>query len=154
MSFDAHANFSYSTVATAPSPATSGTSLAVQPGDGAKFPTPPFNVVVWQAGINPNTTNAEVCRVTAIATDTLTITRTQEGSAARAIVVGDQIGANITNKTLTDIESVLSPFANSTKDLTSPTTLIDNATSLAFGQTSFDAQLTFNANSTLYFFSV
>lgn len=35
---DAHKNFAYSTVATAPSPATTGTSLTVQTGDGTKFP--------------------------------------------------------------------------------------------------------------------
>lgn len=93
---DALTNFSYSTVATAPSPATSGTSLVVQAGDGAKFPPVPFNVVVWATGANPLTTNSEIVRVTAISTDTLTITRQAEGSANRSIVVGDQIGPTIT----------------------------------------------------------
>lgn len=101
---DAHKNFAYSTVATAPSPASSGTSLIVQAGDGAKFPTPPFNAVIWPAGTQPLASNAEVVRVTAIATDTLTITRAQEGSSARSVVVGDQISAAITAKLLTDIE--------------------------------------------------
>jgi hypothetical protein len=102
---DAHKNFAYSTVATVPSPATTGTSLVVQTGDGAKFPTPPFNVTVWPAGAQPLTTNAEIVRVTAISVDTMTITRTQEGTTARAILVGDQIAATITAKTLTDVES-------------------------------------------------
>ncbi len=109
MSFDAHKNFSISTVATAPSPATSGTSLVVATGDGTLFPAPStdgaFNVVVWPAGVTPTHTNAEVCRVTARSTDTLTITRTQEGTSARTIIVGDQIALNITAKLLTDIES-------------------------------------------------
>lgn len=104
MAFDAHKNFAYSTVATAPSPASSGTSLILQAGDGAKFPTPPFNATVWPVGVNPLTTNAEIVRVTAISTDTLTITRAQESSSARSIVVGDQIAATITKKTITDIE--------------------------------------------------
>jgi hypothetical protein len=43
-------------------------------------------------------------RVTNRSTDTLTITRTQEGTSARTIIVNDQIAASITNKTLTDIE--------------------------------------------------
>lgn len=109
MAFDAHKNFAYSTVATAPSPANSGTSLVVFAGDGTKFPTPPFNAVVCPATANPLTSNAEIVRVTGISTDTFTITRTQESTSARSILVGDQIMAAVTAKTLTDIEnSVLS----------------------------------------------
>lgn len=101
---DAHKNFAYSTVATAPSPATSGTSLVVETGDGALFPAAPFNATVWPAGAQPLSTNAEIVRVTARSTDTLTITRSQESSSARSIVTGDQIAASITAKTLTDAE--------------------------------------------------
>lgn len=105
MSFDGHKNFSYSTVATAPSPATSGTTLHVQTGDGALFPAVPFNATVWPAGVQPTHDVAEIVRVTGISTDTLTITRAQESSTARSIVIGDQIAATITAKTLTDIEA-------------------------------------------------
>jgi hypothetical protein len=101
---DAHANFAYSTVATAPSPATSGTSLVVASGQGALFPTPPFNATIWPTGAQPLSTNAEIVRVTNISTDTLTITRAEEGTTARSIVVGDQIAASITAKTFTDLE--------------------------------------------------
>jgi hypothetical protein len=101
---DPHKNFAYSTVATAPSPATSGTSLVVASGDGSKFPTTPFNAIIWPTSAQPTTANAEIVRVTAIATDTLTITRAQESSSARTVVVGDQIAAVITAKTLTDAE--------------------------------------------------
>lgn len=102
---DAHANFAYSTVATAPVPAASGTSLVVAAGQGALFPAVPFNVTVWPAGVLPLASNAEIVRVTNIAVDTLTITRTQEGSSARTIVVGDQIAATVTAKTLSDVEA-------------------------------------------------
>lgn len=105
---DAHKNFAYSTVATAPSPATSGTSLVVQLGAGANYPTPPFNATVWPVNSIPSNSNAEIVRVTAISTDTMTIARTQESTSARTIVVGDQISANITKKTFDDIE----PFLN------------------------------------------
>lgn len=105
MAYDAHKNLAYSTVATAPSPATSGTSLTVATGDGAKFPTPPFNATVWPANSQPTTGNAEIVRVSAIATDTLTIARTQEGTSARAIGVGDQVAATVTAKMVTDIEA-------------------------------------------------
>src|SRR4051812_35684666 len=99
--YDNHQNFSVSTVLTAPSPATSGTSLVVQSGDGAKFPSVSFNATVCPAGAQPTTANAEIVRVTAISTDTFTITRAQESTSARTIVVGDQIAATITKKTLT-----------------------------------------------------
>src|SRR5690348_11282609 len=105
MAYDAHSNFGYSTVATAPSPATSGTSLVVASGQGARFPTAPFNAVVWPANQLPLSSNAEIVRVTAVSTDTFTITRTQESTSARSIQVGDQIALNITAKWFTDIEN-------------------------------------------------
>ena len=105
MAFDNHKNLAYSTVATAPSPATSGTSLVVQTGDGSIFPAPPFNATVWPAGASPLVGTAEIVRVTGVSGDTFTIARTQEGTSARTIVTGDQIAAAITAKTITDIES-------------------------------------------------
>jgi len=105
MPVDAHKNFAYSTVATAPSPASSGTSLVVGAGEGARFPTPPFNVTIWPNNAIPLPSNAEIARVTAISTDTLTITRSQEGSTARSIGAGDQIAAVYSVKTFTDIEN-------------------------------------------------
>ncbi len=109
MAQDALKNFSYSTVATAPSPATSGTSLVLHAGDGALFPDPStdgsFNVTIWPASVQPTSTNAEIARVTARSTDTLTITRAQEGSSARSVIVGDQIALTVTKKTITDLRA-------------------------------------------------
>lgn len=99
---DAVANFAYSTVSTAPSPATTGTSMVV--ASGTVFPAVPFNAVVWPAGASPLSTNAEIVRVTANSSGTLTITRKQEGTSARTVEKGDQIMAAITAKTLTDLE--------------------------------------------------
>ena len=95
---DVLTNFAYSTVATAPSPATTGTSLVVAAGEGARFPAVPFNATIWPTGVAPLATNAEVVRVTAIATDTLTIVRGAEGSTARSVIVGDQIAATLTKQ--------------------------------------------------------
>ena len=106
---DAHKNFAYSTVATAPSPATTGTSMVLASGGGALMPTVPFNLTVWSTGVQPLASNAEIVRVTNISTDTLTIVRQQEGTSARTIVVGDQAGALITKATLNDIEQELAP---------------------------------------------
>lgn len=118
MAFDAHKNFAYSLVATAPSPATSGTSLVVTAADGAKFPAASFNATVWPAGAQPSSTNAEIVRVTAISTDTFTITRTQESTSARTIVVGDQIAANLTVKTVTDLEALAIDTVGAGTDIT------------------------------------
>lgn len=114
---DAHKNLAISAVATAPSPATSGTSLAVTTGHGTRFPTAPFNATIWATGQIPDPTNAEIVRVTAISTDTLTITRVQESTTARTIIVGDQIAATVTRKALTDIEADVAAGATNLNDL-------------------------------------
>ncbi len=101
---DAYKNFAYSTVATAPSPATTGTSLVVAAGEGTLFPAVPFNATIWPIGTQPTPANAEIVRVTNISTDTFTITREQESTTARTVIVGDQIAASVTAKTFTDVE--------------------------------------------------
>jgi len=93
---DALKNFAYSLVATPPSPATSGTSLVVTAGQGALFPAAPFDATIWPAGVQPLTTNAEIVRVTAVSTDTFTITRAQYGTTAQSITAGYQIAQTIT----------------------------------------------------------
>lgn len=113
--FDIHANFDYSLVATAPSPATSGTSLTVTTGQGTLFPTPPFNLVVWPTSVQPLSTNAEIVRVTAVTTDTFTIVRntTTENNNTfnRTIVVGDQVAVPISYKMITDIENAINDLS-------------------------------------------
>ena len=108
MTMDPHVNFAVSLVATAPSPANSGTSLVVTAGEGTRFPDPasvgPYNIVIHPPAELPTPVNAEVCRVTAKSTDTLTITRAQESSVARSVLVGDLVYAAITAKTLQDAE--------------------------------------------------
>ena len=113
---DAHANAAYSLVATAPSPAASGATLVVTAGEGARFPAAPFNVTIWATGAQPvwvaggaTGGNFEIARCTSRTVDTLTLTRAQEGTSARTIVVGDQIAATITAKTLTDVEALNAP---------------------------------------------
>jgi hypothetical protein len=99
---DALKNFAYSNVATAPSPATSGTSLVVTAGQGSLFPAAPFDATIWPAGVQPLTTNAEIVRVTAVSTDTFTITRAQYGTTAQSIAVGYQIAQTITANLFTE----------------------------------------------------
>ena len=102
---DAHANLANSLVATAPSPALSGTTLTVTSGQGTRFPAVPFNCIVCPASTIPDPTNAEIVRVTNIAGDVFTITRAQESTSAQAIAAGYYIANAITAKTLTDVET-------------------------------------------------
>lgn len=114
MSFDAHKNFAISIVTTAPNTATAGTSLVVNAGSGTLFPAAPFNATIWPTGTTPTSGNAEIVRVTSKSTDTFTITRAQENSTARTVIVGDNIAATVTAKMITDIESAATSAASST----------------------------------------
>jgi hypothetical protein len=93
---DAAKNFADAVVATPPSPASSGTSLTVAAGFGARFPAVPFNAVIAPANARPSLENAEIVRVTAVAGDVFTITRAQESTSARTVIAGDYISALIT----------------------------------------------------------
>lgn len=83
---DARKNFAFGTLAAGINNV--ATSLSVGAGEGARFPATPFNAVIWQATDYKSPAHAfhagqaEIVRVTAIATDTLTITRAQEGTTA------------------------------------------------------------------------
>lgn len=114
---DAHPNFAASTVATAPSPATSGTSLVVASGEGARFGSVfPFNAVIAPAGSDPTSATGEIVRVTNRSTDTLTIARTQESTSARTVVVGDRIYVAPTGKTMTDADIAIPNYKSWAQD--------------------------------------
>lgn len=84
-------DYATSTVLTAPSPATSGTSIVVQSGHGARFPAVPFMVTVHPAAEFPTLDNAEKLEVTARTGDTLTVLRAQGSTTAQAIQAGWRI---------------------------------------------------------------
>lgn len=88
--------------------------MVVTAGEGSRFPTVPFNATIFPAATTPLPSAAEVVRVTARSTDTLTLTRAQEGSSARAIIVGDQIVAGPTVKAITDLEAWASAISTGT----------------------------------------
>jgi hypothetical protein len=83
MSLSTYKNFATATVSTGYTNA--ATSIVLTTGHGALLPAAPFNAVWWDAttyaspDLDPN---VEVVRVTAKATDTLTIARAQEGTIA------------------------------------------------------------------------
>lgn len=97
-------NFGTSTVLTAPSPATSGTSLVVQSGHGARFPAAPFYCTVHPDNTLPTLDNAEVVYVTAKSTDTFTIVRSQKETTSPISIA---VGMRISNTVFTeDVDNV------------------------------------------------
>lgn len=76
-------NFAKATVSTGYNAA--ATSIDLSPGGGVRFPSPPFNATWWNSSDYPDPAddpNREIVRVTNIASETLTIIRAQEGTAA------------------------------------------------------------------------
>ncbi len=100
---DAVNNLAISFVATAPSPATSGTVFSVLTGGGASFPAVPFDAVVGPAGVALTRSNAEIIRVTAVSGDTLTALRGQYGTTPIAIQEFYQVYQGITANLLEQI---------------------------------------------------
>ncbi len=138
MAFDNHANLAASTIATAPSPATSGTTLTVATGTGALFPTAPFNCTIWPTGAQATAANSEIIRVTSKGSgDNWTIQRTQESTSARAIIVGDQIANTISVKVITDIEGIASNASTAAAAAISAVNLSAGATSANLSAVTF-----------------
>ena len=103
MSLDAVKNFAASTVATAPSPATTGLTLVLAVGGGLLMPAVPFDAVAAPTGAAPTAATAEIITVTAIATDTLTFTRQSQSSTLQSIAATWTITAGATAKTVNDL---------------------------------------------------
>jgi len=111
MALDNAANFCYGQVTVAPSPAASGTTMEVTLLGGPTLPAAPWNAVVWITGVGPLQSNAEIVRVTgftqlgAVVTVSA-MTRAQESTSARTIVVGDQFQLGPTAKLIADINAL------------------------------------------------
>lgn len=99
-------DFATSLIATAPSPATSGTSLVLEAGKGARMPAVPFNAVAHPDGQLPTLDNAEQVLVTARTTDTLTITRAQGLTTAKSIAAGWRLSNSIFAQDILNASSV------------------------------------------------
>lgn len=81
-------DYATSTIAVAPSPADSGTSLEVEAGHGARFPSTPFFVTVHPPNMFPTLDNAEKLLVSAKSTDTFTIARGEGDTDPQEIEAG------------------------------------------------------------------
>ncbi len=112
---DELANFAWSTVLAAPSPPASGLTMQPQSTDVAEFPTPPFTVVAYPAGVRrPLRSNAELVRVTAEAAGVWTIERAQEGTTAKAIGPGWIVAQTITKQMFEDMRALLAAAVTTT----------------------------------------
>lgn len=89
------ADLSIGIVATAPSPATSGTTLVLQSGQGADMPAVPFKALLCPPGQLATRHNSERVLVTNRSDDTLTITRAQGVTSAKTIEAGWLLSNNI-----------------------------------------------------------
>lgn len=110
---DAFKNFAKATVSTGYDAA--ATSIDLTAGHGARFASVPFNAVWWNSTDYPDPSddpNVEVVRVTAIASDTLTITRAQEGTSAttkNAAGKTYKLLAGLTAKTVNELGWLAAP---------------------------------------------
>jgi hypothetical protein len=80
------------------------TSLALTPGDGAKFPALGAGDWFPVTAVKSDGT-LEIMKCTAIAVDTLTVTRAQEGTAAMTFSAGDHVELRWTNAAYSDVSS-------------------------------------------------
>lgn len=117
---DAFKNFAKATVPTGYD--ASATSIVLQSGHGARLPAFPFNATWFNSTDYSDPSDdpaAEIVRVTNIVSDTLTITRTQEGTAATAKNTAGKsyrLIAGLTAKSLnTDVPALITTEAAKTK---------------------------------------
>lgn len=81
---------------------TSQTTIAVQAGDAAKFPTPSGTDYVLVTLVD-GAGNIEIMKCTARSGATLTVARGQEGTTPFAFAAGAKVGARLTAQSMTDI---------------------------------------------------
>jgi hypothetical protein len=95
------------------------TSIVLVTGDGARFPAVPFNATWWNSTDFPDASddpNREIVRVTAISTDTLTITRAQENTAALTHELEGKVYKLLAGLTAKVINSEMLPVARTGND--------------------------------------
>ena len=123
-------DFAVGIVLTAPSPATSGTSLVLQTGQGARMPAVPFFATYTPSGQMTSLDNSEKLSVTAVTTDTLTIVRAQGGTMAQSIVVGGIISNGVYSDDVDSKADIASPTFTGTP-ATPTATAGDSTTKIA-----------------------
>ena len=98
----------------------SGTSITVASGHGARFPSLSSGEYFYATLIDASN-NLEIVKVSARSTDVLTVTRAQEGTTARAYAIGDRIELRVTAQGLADLIGTVDLTNLSASSLTSGT---------------------------------
>ena len=93
------ANNAFGTLATSIN--TTVTSISLQSGQGARFPSPAGGDIFYATLVN-QANELEIVKCTGRVNDTLTVQRAQEGTPARSFVAGDRIELRLTAAGLTD----------------------------------------------------
>lgn len=88
-------DYATSTVAVAPDPAASGTTLEVETGHGARFPSAPFFLTAHPPNEFPTLDNAEKLLVTAKSGDEFTIDREEGDTSAQSIEAGWRVSNSL-----------------------------------------------------------
>ena len=84
---------------------TSATTVTVDSGQGARFPTLGSGDYFYATLIDTSN-NLEVIKVTARSTDSMTVTRAQDNTTARAFAIGDRIELRPTAALFTDTANI------------------------------------------------
>lgn len=99
------------------------TSLTLESGDGANFPsTFPYHVVLG---------TSEIVRVTARAGDVLTVTRAQEGTTAIAHPAGQPVSLNVTAEYISEIQTAVNTAETDIDTIESDAAFLDQAETIA-----------------------
>ena len=111
------------------------TTLTVASGTGALFPSPTGSNYSYVTLINAAGTVLEIVKLTARSTDTLTITRAQEGTTASAFSTGDKVELRVTAAGMTDtfnnggVQSIVAGTGISVSSATGNVTVTSTVTS-------------------------
>ena len=120
------------------------TTLTVASGTGALFPSPTGSNYSYVTLINAAGTVLEIVKLTARSTDTLTITRAQEGTTASAFSTGDKVELRVTAAGMTDtfnnggVQSIVAgtgiSVSSATGNVTVTSTVIPSGSVMLFYQ--------------------
>jgi hypothetical protein len=142
MSIDARRNFAVSTVAVAPSPASTGLALTLAVGGGALMPASAFNAVCWPPGVQPSASNAEIVRVESITGNSVALSgRGQEETPAKSIEAGWQFADALTAKTIEDIKKLIEELTSGVSGAASKAELTAEATTRANADTALAGEI-------------
>ena len=129
------ANNAFGTLATSIN--TTTTSISLQSGQGARFPSPMGGDIFYATLVN-QANELEIVKCTGRVNDTLTVQRAQEGTPARSFVAGDRVELRLTAAGLTDFVQL-----STNNTLTGVNTFTQQVNAVDFNSTS-DARLKTN----------